>query len=261
MKNIEEILFVVQARVGSTRCPGKMIRSFAGSTITNIVLNKMKESKAPNSNIYLSAYEQKLKEIAISEGVNIFDRSEKSAIWDGGKDVSQMLEWWNKLPFKYVVMVSGCTPMLRVETINDFIDQYINTQNDAMFGVVKKRNYIWTTSGEILNSPKMSGAPDTKAVKPYYEAAHCLYAGSMKKIGQNIWMGDFAKSGDIDLFEIQEKEIFDIDYDWQFGVAEKIYLETENKEKQNEIIKSGYGSHHDGPTEVPARTNGYRTST
>jgi spore coat polysaccharide biosynthesis protein SpsF (cytidylyltransferase family) len=209
-KNIQDILFVVQARLASTRCPEKVIRPFAGTTITNIALNKFKRSKAPNENIYFSAYEEKLKNIGLSEGVKIFDRSKKSANWDGGKDLREIFEWWNVLPFKYVVTINACTPMLKVETINKFIDKYVNIENDAMFGVVRKKNYVWNTSGEILNSPEIIGGPDTKVVKPYYEAAHCLYAGSMEKIGQNIWMGDFTKPGDIELFEVPEEEIFDI---------------------------------------------------
>jgi CMP-N-acetylneuraminic acid synthetase len=226
MKNIEDILFIVQARLGSTRCPGKMVRPFAGTSITNIVLRKLKLSNAPLDNIYLSAYEGELKDLANFENINVFNRSKKSATWDGGNDLTGIFEWWNKLPYKYVIMVSGCAPMLTVSTINKFIDNYIYTKNDAMFGVVKKKNYIWDMSGEIFNSPKIIGGPDTKAVKPYYEAAHCLYAGSMEKIGQNIWMGDLTKQGEVDLFEIPEQESFDIDYEWQFDVAEQIYLKT-----------------------------------
>ena len=57
-----------------------------------------------------------------------------------------------------------------------------------------------------------------------YEAAHCLYAGRTDLIGKGIWMGDFRKDGDIELFSMPERECFDIDYDWQFEVAEKLYL-------------------------------------
>jgi len=231
MKNVEDILFIVQARLGSTRCPNKMIRAFAQTNITSIVLNKLKKCNIPQSNIYLSAFEPQLQEIAASEGINLFSRSEKSARWDGGQDIRGIFEWWDKLPFKYVVMISGCTPMLKAETIDSFVKEYVKSPNDAMFGVVRKKNYIWDTSSNMLNSPTLQSAPDTKTVKPYYEAAHCLYAGSMEKIGQNIWMGSFAKKGDIDFFEVPEEEVFDIDHEWQFDVAEKIYLETYNKEK------------------------------
>ena len=56
-----------------------------------------------------------------------------------------------------------------------------------------------------------------------YEAAHCLYAGRMDKIGEDIWMGDFNAPGSIELFPMEEQEVFDIDYEWQFKLAESLY--------------------------------------
>ena len=64
---------------------------------------------------------------------------------------------------------------------------------------------------------------NTKTTPSIYEAAHCLYAGRMDKIGESIWMGDFNKPGDIDLFVMPERETFDIDYPWQFNLCEKLW--------------------------------------
>ena len=60
---------------------------------------------------------------------------------------------------------------------------------------------------------------NTKYAKPIKEAAHCLYASKLSSIGENIWMGDFNKPGDIELFSVSEQECFDIDYEWQFKLA------------------------------------------
>ena len=64
---------------------------------------------------------------------------------------------------------------------------------------------------------------NTKTVPFTYEAAHCLYAGRMDKINEGIWMGDFNKPGDIELFPMEEEECLDIDYLWQFKMCEKLY--------------------------------------
>ena len=64
---------------------------------------------------------------------------------------------------------------------------------------------------------------NTKTVQKTYEAAHCLYAGKLDKIGNNIWMGDFKTPGDIELFPLDEEECIDIDYEWQFELCEKLY--------------------------------------
>ena len=80
MKNINEICVLVQARLGSTRVPGKMIRPFAGTTLVDILFEKLKSSKViPTQNIYFSAHEEELKEIGKKHNINIFDRSEESA--------------------------------------------------------------------------------------------------------------------------------------------------------------------------------------
>ena len=67
-----------------------------------------------------------------------------------------------------------------------------------------------------------------KAVEVTYEAAHCLYAGNMKKIGDGIWMGDF-NNGEIELVPMPEEEAFDIDYEWEFELYEKLYMKKGDK--------------------------------
>ena len=65
MKKIEDVCLLVQARLGSQRVPAKMIRPFAGTTLVDILFEKLSKSTViPKSNIYFSAYEDELKQIA-----------------------------------------------------------------------------------------------------------------------------------------------------------------------------------------------------
>ena len=64
MKNKDNICIVVQARLGSERVPGKMIKPFAESNLVDILFKKLKKIKnIPQSNIFLSAHEEELKYI------------------------------------------------------------------------------------------------------------------------------------------------------------------------------------------------------
>ena len=65
---------------------------------------------------------------------------------------------------------------------------------------------------------------NTKFVEPVYEAAHCLYASRMDIIGDGHWM-DTKSPPEPELFEMEELEAFDIDYEWQFKIGEKLYSE------------------------------------
>lgn len=224
MKNVNEVCVLVQARLGSERVPQKMIRPFAGSTLMDIYLQKIMNSKIiPKSNIIASVHEPELIEICTKYGTNIFNRSKDSADSEG-TPMTLMYEWWDKLPFKYCVLVNACAPFLKLSTIEGFYDAYTKTSSDGLFGVVEKKNYYWNSDFQLMTPwPEGQEVMNTKFVETTYEAAHCLYAGQMSKIGDGIWMGDFNQPGDIELYPMKEEEVFDIDYEWQFNYYEKLY--------------------------------------
>ena len=222
MKKLEDICVLVQARLGSQRVPNKMIRPFCGTTLVDILFEKLKSLKSiPKENIYFSAYENELKEIANSHGINIFHRSEKSANSEG-EPMTEIYEWHDKLPFKYVVLVSACNPLLDVDTMDSFIQSFIETEKEGAFAVFPKKTYYWDKEGNSITDWKGLTIMNTKLVDPIYEAAHCLYASRMDIIKEGFWM-DTKSPPDPHLFEMKELEAFDIDYEWQFKIAELLY--------------------------------------
>ena len=79
MKNLNEILFIVQARVNSERAPKKMIRPFAGTNLFDIALKKIKKTKIPLENFRASIYEQELIDICEDNDLLYYKRSKESA--------------------------------------------------------------------------------------------------------------------------------------------------------------------------------------
>jgi len=223
MKDISKVGLIVQARLNSQRVPNKMIKPFGKSSLFEIMCEKLKESTLiPQKNIFVSVYEQELIDMAEKSQMNIFVRSKESAFFDGDGSVSIMYDWWDKLPFDYVVLVSACLPFLKLETIESFFKEYLNTEKNGMLGVIKKKTYYWNENKELITQKfEKSGNMNTKLVETTYEAAHCLYAGKTKFIGDGVWMGDFKKN-EIELFPIEERECFDIDYDWEFEFGNKL---------------------------------------
>lgn len=224
MKNISDVAVIVQARLGSQRIPQKMIKPFSNTTLLDIMLEKIKQSNIIQpENFFVSVNEKELVDIAKDHNVNIFHRSENSAKSEG-TPLSDMYEWWDKINFKYCILINACAPFLTIETIDEFIEVYLNTYSNGLFGVIKKQNYFWNKQKSLVTPwPKGQACMNTKIVEETYEAAHCLYAGRMDLIGQGIWMGKFEIPGDIKLFPMKEIECFDIDYPWQFDFCEKIY--------------------------------------
>lgn len=201
MKQIGEIAVIIQARLGSERTPRKMTRPFAGSSLLDIALPKMLCSAVfyPEQ-FFLAVHEEELAGIGSRHGVNVFRRSECSARSEG-KPLSELYEWWDQLPFTYAVLVNACAPLLRIATVDAFIDHYRTMDGDGLFGVLEKRDYFWNVDGVLLTSSP----------------------GRMAAIGEGRWMGNLDEPGDIELFPMNHLEAFDIDYPWQFEAAEALY--------------------------------------
>ena len=224
MKNINDVCILVQARLGSTRVPGKMLRPFAGTTLVDILFNKLKSSKViPKENIYFSAYEDELKEVGKKHNINIFERSKESAFSEGNP-LSEIYEWYDKLPFKYVVLISACNPLLKIETMDSFVESFLNSDKEGGFAVFEKKTYYWDKNGKSITDWGELPIMNTKFVDPIYEAAHCLYASRMDVIGDGYWM-DTKSPPEPELFKMGELEAFDIDYEWQFKLGEILFRE------------------------------------
>lgn len=225
MKKLDSVAIIVQARLNSQRVPQKMIRDFAGTTLFDIVLDKI-IAAFPHSkdHIWASVYEDELVDIALKKGVNIFRRSNESA--NNDNSLQKIYEWHDKLPdnYKYVMLVSGCNPLLKPETISNFHNQLINQKEENLFAVIEKKTYYWNKDGALVTPwPEDQTIMNTKAVEPTYEAAHVLYASKLDLIKEDKFMGDFQAPGGIKLFTMPELEAFDIDEEWQFKLGEKLY--------------------------------------
>ena len=223
MKNINDILFVIQARLNSQRVPQKMIKDFNGTNLFSIAIDKVLDSEViPKDNFYVSICEDELIDIANDKGVNIYNRSYESA--NNDNSLQKIYEWHDKLPFKYVVKINGCSPLLKTETIDGFVKQFIEQEEENLFGVIETKDYYWNKDGKLVTPwPEDQTIMNTKAVEVTYKAAHTLYASRMDLIKDNMFMGNFQKEGGIKLYPMDELETFDIDYEWQFKLGEILY--------------------------------------
>lgn len=224
---MKRVCVILQARLNSERCPQKMIRPFAGTTLFDIACSKL--SKLNTHSIFgniVSIHEPELFQIANKyPNISFFYRSYESANCDNG--LTNIYEWWDQLPFTHAIMFNPCLPFLSLDTIQKFIDDFIESDTDGCFGVISKKDYFWNTKGDMLNEwPTGQDLLNTKAVDTTYQAAHALYAGKLEDIGRGIWMGDWRENPPV-LYSLNEEECLDIDYEWQFKMLEQLYANEE----------------------------------
>lgn len=218
----KNISLVIQSRLGSQRIPGKMLKPFANTTLVDILLNKVSTLKSINSDqIYFCAYEEELLDVAKKYPVNTIQRSKESAYEE--KDIKILFEWYKHLPTEHLVMVSACNPLLKVETIDKFIEQYKTSTREGAISVFESKNYFWNSKGKMLNKwPEGFTSMNTKYVEPTKVAAHCMYGSRVDIIGEGHWVNK-GLPYEPELITMSEEEAFDIDEPWQFKLGQILY--------------------------------------
>ena len=149
MKKIEDVCFIIQARLSSERVPRKMIKSFAGTNLVDIACKKINKSTViPKKNFFFSAYDDEIKDVVKGNDLQIFHRSKASAFSEG--PMQEVMEYHDKLNFKYSVVISACCPLLRIETIDKFVQQFIEQKEENLFGVIETKDYYWNKEGKLI---------------------------------------------------------------------------------------------------------------
>lgn len=229
MKDIKKIAFIIQARLNSSRLPFKMIKNFKdGENLLDKAIRKFVDSELiPNENIFISVGEEKLIEIARKYPVKVFERSAKSYLNES--KLQDIFEWHEDLSkeYDYYFMINGCSPFIKIETINEFLKQFLSTSSEGLFAVLERKTIAWDSNLKMINSKNNLKTLNTKEANKIYLPAHVLYAGKIIKIKKGIHMGTFNDTNDPELFIItDELECWDIDYEWQFNVANSLLGEN-----------------------------------
>lgn len=223
---------------GGKRVPKKMIKPFAGTSLIRILLEKLLTCKnLSRDKIYLSAYENELKEVAQELGIKVYNRSWES-ICDSDTykcKIEDSMRWAYEIDSEYFLQVSACNPMLNADTIDRAIEFFQNNDIDSLFSVVKRPNFFFDKNSEVLNpfhgSKEYFYGLDTRLIEPVYEAAHSIYMFKTEyfRKSKDCARWSFTKN-DPYLFEIPTEEAFDIDYQWQFDLAEAAYIRSQKKD-------------------------------
>lgn len=226
-----DLACVVQARLGSERVKQKMIRPFAGSCLLEILLLKLKKSRRLTpERIYLSGFEPEILAIGEKTGMQVYRRSYESTLEPVTTQV--LFGFIRDISSEYFLTINACNPLLSIETIDRAIEAFQSGSMSSLFSVVRRKNFYFNEAGEMINDfdglEKYKRVLETKMLRPVFEAAHSIYIWSAKSVVEEDSIFKF-KPNDPYLFEIPEEEYFDIDYEYQFRIAELAYQARSNK--------------------------------
>lgn len=213
MKRIAVVSF---ARKKSLRCPNKMLRPFGGTTLTDIVLSKVKEFGADG---YFAGFEPEFKEKCLEHGVNFIQRDKRSATIDG--PIIDIFGFVRTLEYKKILFISGCNPFLSIKTITEFYQSCLENYDKSLLAVLKRKNYFFSVDKKPLNFEPATDKWNTKTVTPIFESANVLYFYDKSYFLTNgfFWSWDTVELVDFE----PSREFIDIDTEEDFIRAEFIW--------------------------------------
>jgi molybdopterin-guanine dinucleotide biosynthesis protein A len=202
----------------SQRCPNKMLRPFGGTTLTDIVLGKLAEIGRHGYDTFYAGHEDAFAERCRRHGVRFVPRSLRSATID--EPIVEILGFLGDVEYDRVVLVSGCLPFLKMDTILKFLREHGDRGRPA-FSVRSHRHHFVDEERRAVNWDLAQKTLNTKTVRPLYELVDALYLFDRKFFLAEGRYWDWAT---VDFVEVGGKhELFDIDTEDDFAVAQAMW--------------------------------------
>jgi CMP-N-acetylneuraminic acid synthetase len=204
------------ARIKSSRCPNKMLKNFSGTTLTDLILKKLKALNSKHS--FFSGYENIFKKKCNHYNVRFVQRTKESSIID--YPASKIYNFIKNENYDYFLIINACAPFLKTSTIKKFI-KFCKNKKKPVFTVFSKNNFYLNNKFEPVNFANKLKTINTKKTKKLYEFAHLLYFFEKKYFLKNGVFWDWKK---VIYYPIKNSiETFDIDTEEEFIFAKKIW--------------------------------------
>jgi len=213
----DDIGVVVPVRLESSRVKEKVLLPFANSNLLEWKIKQLKEVIS-KKNIFISTESDKLKEIALKNGVQIHHRDFYLA--DGHKATfSEVITGIVKdIPLKHIAWVTAVVPLMKPTEYKKAFETYLKEvvelkNNDSLVSVNLLKDYFWDKNGSI-NYHADKNHIVSQDLPDMYRVTNGLYMREKKDIlkdeyflGQNPNRFEVSKISGIDIDEVEDYEI------------------------------------------------------
>ena len=221
-----KISVFLPCRAGSERVPHKNTRTFAGieGGLLKIKLQQLIACNAIDT-IVLSTNDEEVIQLAetlSSDKIKIDRRPEHLATSSTSTDdlvkyvptiISEGAVLWTHVTSPFI------DGKIYEEAINVYKDALSKGENDSLMSVTALRTFIWNKEGAVNYDRNKEKWPRTQTIDPLYEINSGIFLADIdiyKNLQDRIGQKPF-------LFENNDIDSFDIDWEEDFFIAEAIY--------------------------------------
>ena len=121
-------VIIVQARMGSTRLPGKVMKMINGIPIIELIVKRLKKSREANEVVVATSKQPENKVL-----INHLQKTKTKIFCGSENDVlDRFYKAANKFRAKIVVRITGDCPVVDVGLIDNFIRKFKNKKPDYL---------------------------------------------------------------------------------------------------------------------------------
>ncbi len=221
-----KISVFLPCRAGSERVPHKNTRAFAGieGGLLKIKLQQLIACNAIDT-IVLSTNDEEVIQLAqavSSDKIKIDRRPEHLATSSTSTD--DLVKYVPTIITEGAVLWTHVTSpfidgKIYEEAINAYKDALTKGKNDSLMSVTALRTFIWNKEGAVNYDRNKEKWPRTQTIEPLYEINSGIFLADIdvyKNLQDRIGKKPF-------LFENNDIDSFDIDWEEDFFIAEAIY--------------------------------------
>lgn len=229
------VVAYIPARLGSKRLRKKNLKQFMGAPLIHWVLRATLLSSQIDE-VWLNTESEELAEIGRDLGVNIYLRNSRLA-QDETTTEEILSDFISAVSADYIAVVNPTNPLLRHQTIDDFLETVQRLKLDTAFSVSAIQKHL-VRSGIPINYSPFGPHPRTQDVEKIHMINWAIVCWNYEMVSQKIKAkGDSLYVGKVDFLEIPTQDATDIDSaeDFQFAenLAEVLSLDTPVRERGN----------------------------
>ena len=201
----------------SQRCPDKLLRPFADTSLARIMLKKLSEL---GSNTFFAGYEDEFRAEADAAGVAFVRRDRRSASID--EPILDILSFLREVDYDYLLWVNPCLPMLETQTIKAFLDDCVKAGCRPTFPVLQRKTHFLRLDMSAVNFNATVKTLNTKTLEPILEMVHAFYFYDRRFFLDNgaYWAWNDVRTAEI---SVDPSQLFDIDEEHEFAYAERMW--------------------------------------
>lgn len=243
------VVGMIPVLLGSTRIPDKNIILLNGRILCSYTIEACRKSSA-FTDIYINSENEIFSDIAKTQKVKFFRRNPEN----GGTSCRQktrsrdckgnrcvinehyLYDFMKNIGCDYLFQVNSTSPLLRPETIAEFVNKLIQENYDCLFAVKQVRAES-LFQGQTINFNRKRKQP-SQELEPVNIICWAIAGWKCKTFSavyeqDDIMENSPAYSGRLGLFPVDEREALDIDEWSTLNIVEK-YLASEEREAQKE---------------------------